>query len=368
MTLLNGGRRRQLVRGLAFASVAAAGYAFGIAGDRAVAQPGQPGALPPGPGAPAAKAGAQSEPDRRVTALIYGNVPVTREELGEFLIARGGHEKLELLVNKKIIEVEATRRGVTVTPTEITATLEEDVRGLGISRADFVKHVLPRYGKSLFEWTEDVIRPRLLLTKMCQGRVVVADEDVLKLYENRYGERRQPRLIIWNKNDLKTAQKQWDEARKSDADFRRIAKMQADPNLAAAEGLAKPVGKHPETEDDTVVKTLYSLKRDEISGIIEVPSGLMCIKFAGEVPPEANVKFDEATKAALRKELFAQKLEREIPKQFHELKMAAKPQLYLKGPPSAAEFREGVEQIINQAGGVPTGANPAQPTPAPTKP
>jgi hypothetical protein len=40
------------------------------------------------------------------------------------------------------------------------------------------------------------------------------------------------------------------------------------------------------------------------------------------------------------------------------LKVAAAPNLLLKGPPSAAEFREGVNQIINQAGGVPPGATP----------
>src|SRR5687768_12377012 len=98
-------RRGRLVRGLAFAGVAAAGYAFGISGDRAAAQPGLPGtpALQP---LPKTAPQPQPEPDRRITAYIYGNVPITREDLGEFLIARGGHEKLELLVNKKIIEVE----------------------------------------------------------------------------------------------------------------------------------------------------------------------------------------------------------------------------------------------------------------------
>src|SRR5689334_8146630 len=92
---------RRWVRGLGFAGAALAGYAFGVASDRATAQPGQP--------APPANNG--------VVAYITSDntlVPVTREELGEFLIARGGHEKLDLLVNKKIIQIEAARRNVTV--------------------------------------------------------------------------------------------------------------------------------------------------------------------------------------------------------------------------------------------------------------
>ncbi|HEY1188924.1 MAG TPA: peptidylprolyl isomerase [Gemmata sp.] len=359
MALLKG-RRRQLMRGLAFASVAATGYAFGVTGDRASAQPGPPAALPgtpalpPGPGLqPQPKMAPQHEPDRRVTAYIYGNVPITREELGEFLIARGGHEKLELLVNKKIIEVEAARMKITVTATEIKAALEEDVRGLGISKEDFVKHILPRHGKSLYEWTEDVIRPRLLLTKMCQNRVQVTDADVQKTFENRFGERRLAKIITWNENDFRTAQKQWDEARKSDNDFDRIARMQADPNLASSAGLVKPIGKYSETDNDAVHQALYKLQPGELSAIFKVPAGYMCIKYVSPVPAEPNAKFDDQMKAALRKEMFAKKLEMEIPKTFHVLKEAAKPQVYLKGPPSVAEFREGVEQIINQAGGVP---------------
>src|SRR5260221_9129543 len=41
----------------------------------------------------------------------------------EFLIARGGYEKLELLVNKKIIEVEAGRRSISVTDVEVRAEI-----------------------------------------------------------------------------------------------------------------------------------------------------------------------------------------------------------------------------------------------------
>ncbi|MBY0461153.1 MAG: hypothetical protein K2V38_27845 [Gemmataceae bacterium] len=367
MTLTTGARR-QVLRGLAFAGVAVAGYLFGVSNEPAAAQPGQPQPGAGLPGTPAIQPGQPQpvpnkgpapapEPDRRITAYIYGNIPITREELGEFLIARGGHEKLELLVNKKIIELEAARHKVTVTPDEIKAALIEDARGLGITVDDFAKRLLPNYKKTLFEWTEDVIRPRLLLTKMCQGRIQITEDELQKMFENRFGERRQAKIITWSAKDLKIAQKQWDEARKGDAEFDSIARTQADPNLAAACGLVKPVGRHVEEGGDAiVVKTLFSLKLGEISGIIEVPAGLMCVKYVAEVKPDPNAKFDAPTKEALRKELHAQKMEREIPKLFGELKAAAKPVLYLKGPPTEAEFREGTDQIIRQA-------LPPQPTP-----
>ncbi|MBN9119701.1 MAG: hypothetical protein J0I06_11185 [Planctomycetes bacterium] len=366
MALKKGGRL--LGRGLAFAGVAAAGYVFGITGEPLAAQP-QPGlpGTPAAPPAPLPTGGAvrpnapgqpAPEPDRRVVGYIYGNVPITREELGDFLIARGGHEKLELLCNKKIIETEAARRGVTATAVEVRAGLEEDLRGLGINLKDFEKHVLPKYNKSLYEWVEDVIKPKLLLSKMCKDRVKVTDDDIRKEFENRYGERRQAKIICWSKEDLRAAQTQWDVARKGDAEFDSVAKMQADPNLAAACGLVKPIGRHSDGEDDTVVKTLYSMKVGEISGIIEVKAGLMCIKCVAVVPPEAGKALDDKMKSALHRELYEKRMTAEIPKFFQELKAAAQPNLLLKGPPSAAEFREGVNQIINQAGGVPPGAAP----------
>lgn len=358
-------RGRQLGRGLAFAGVAAAGYVFGVTSPRLAAQPQPaPGALPGAPMLPAAQpmpqpaaqpAGAppKAEPDRRVVGYIYGNVPVTREELGDFLIARGGHEKLELLMNKKIIEFEATRRGVSVTATEVSAGLEEDLRGLGIKLADFEKHILPKYNKSLFEWVEDVVKPKLLLTKMCKDNVKVTDEDVKKEFENRFGERRQAKIICWSKGDARAAQAQWAEARKGDAEFDSVARQQADQNLAAGSGLVKPVGPHPEGQDATVVRELWKLKVGELSGILEVPAGLMCVKCVAVVPPEAGVTLDDKTKAVLHRELYEKKLSQEIPQFFKKLKEAANPNPLLKGPPSAAEFREGVNHIINQAGGVP---------------
>jgi hypothetical protein len=359
---------------LAFAGVAAAGYVFGISSDRVSAQPPGPMGPPAAQPQPPQLKNAQPapEPDRRAVAYITVNnnlVMITREELGDFLIARGGHAKLELLVNRKIIEAEAARRGITITTTEIKAKLEENLRGLSVSLKDFEERILPRYGKSLYEYVEDVIRPELIMNKMCRDRVKVSDEDIQKAYENRYGERRQARIICWNKQDNQIALKQWEEARKGDAEFRSIARAQADPNLAAAEGLTKPVGKHLENVNDkTIVETLYKLKVGEISGILQPPSGLMCIKCEGIIPADPTKKLDDKMKTALHNELFAKKLEQELPKLFRELKEAAQPKFILTGPPSAAEFREGVGHIINQTGGVPSVPMPQPPLPMAPRP
>jgi hypothetical protein len=351
---------RRWVSCLGLIGAAAAGYVFGLSADRAMAQlPGTPAVLPT-PSLP--------PKDARWVAMIYGNVPVTREELGEFLIARGGYEKVELLVNKKIIEVEAARRNITVTDLEVRKGLEDDLNGMNVSRDDFTKHILPRYNKTLYEWIEDVIKPRLLLTKMCHDRVKVTEDDLKRLYENKYGEQRQAKLICWGggSEQLKIAQQKWDEARKGDVEFDSVARQQGDPNLAASCGLVAPVGKNAydntEGKEATVEKVLFSLKEGELSQLFQLPAGIMCVKCVKIIPPNTSVKLEQV-KAALEKEVFEKKLNAEIPKYFAVLKEQARPDVYLKGPPTAREFQQGTTAIM-QAGGI----NPPVVTPGPGMP
>ena len=173
---------RRWVQCLGLAGIAAGGYVAGLTTDRVTAQ--QPGA------APVASA------DKRIVAYIYGNMPVSREELGDFLINRGGYDKLDLLVNKRIIEVEAAKRNVTVTATEVQAALNDNLAGMSITMKDFMEIILPRYNKTLYEWTEDVIKPRLLLGKMCHDRLKITEDDIKRAFENKHGERRHHQLQV----------------------------------------------------------------------------------------------------------------------------------------------------------------------------
>ncbi len=327
------------------------------------------------PGSPPSPTAVRVEcPDPKVLAFIFGNIPVTREDLGEFLIARGGYEKLDLLVNKKIIEFEAARRQLTATPEEIQAVLTDDLMGLGIykepppggkredsikqMKADFVQHILPKRGMTLFEWEEDVIKPRILLGKMCRDTVKVTEEDLQNAVENKFGEKRQAKIIIWPKEQFRAAQKEWDDARKGasqperDANFDSVARRQQDPNLASAAGLVAPMGRHTDADNAIVENVLFSLKEGEVSQLFETPAGIMCIKCIKILPKTATVSLDQV-RPALEKEVFDKKLAKAIPSHFGQLKQQAAPNILLKGPPSAAENRNGVNQIINQAGGPP---------------
>jgi PPIC-type PPIASE domain len=319
---------------------------------------------------------------QRPVAYIYGTELVTREQLGEFLIARGGHEKVELLVNKIIIERECAAKGVVVTPQMMEAALNDDLKGLGpnITKDDFVKHLLPRYGKTFYEWMEDVIKPRLQLTELIRrskvvgpdgnerDRVVVTDEDLKIQFEHEYGEQRMIQIIMYPpSDDPKGILAAYGKLRESQDEFDRAAKQQANPSLAASLGNIQPVRRHSTGDDKVVEREAFKLKEGEISGVIQLGGanadghserGWMVMKLHKIIPANPTKSF-EKEKDSLYKDAYAKQLEKEIPAYFKELKDKAAPNVLLKGPPSEWQVRNAARALAED---VARGMGPVQAT------
>lgn len=280
-----------------------------------------------------ARAVAQSTPPselaRHTLAYIYDSVPITREDLGEFLIARHGKDKLKQLINKRIIEQAAKSRGITVADAEVTATLNADALALNISTAQFVDTLLKRYNKTLFEWREDVIKPRLLLEKMSRARVSVTREDLAKAYEAYYGAKVQCQMIMWPKEEKNKVMHQiWPLIRDSEKEFDNAAKHQASASLASAGGHIKPVGRHT-AGNDTLEAEMFKLKPGDVSTVIESEDGLVVVKCLKHIPPDTSASF-EARRPALEREVFEKKVGIEVTKMFQELYAQAKPKNFLE--------------------------------------
>jgi PPIC-type PPIASE domain len=307
-----------------------------------------PPAPPPPAQAPAAPA--PSDYSQRVVAYIYGSVPVTREDLGEYLIARQGVEKVELLVNKKIIEHACEKAGVVVTEAEVEVALEEDLKGINVNRKQFVETVLKQYGKTLYEWKEDTIRPKLMMNKLCKERVEksITDEDLKKAFDANYGEKVECRIIIWPKGEERIAMQEYDAVRKSEEGFDRKARAQAISSLAMSGGKIKPIahscGVHPEVEQQA-----YALQPGEVSRLIVTPEGTVVLKVDKKLPPDAKVKMDEV-KDALRREVYEKKLAQEIPTMFKAMREEAKPVFILKRSTTAEDLERDVRQELHQTG------------------
>jgi parvulin-like peptidyl-prolyl isomerase len=307
-------------------------------------------AVPPGTAAKSEPAGVTSsgpsEYSERWVAVIHGNIPVTREEFGEYLIVRHA-DKLELLVNKRIIERACKAKNIDVTAAEVEAALAEDLKGLNVTLKDFVDKVLKNYHKSLFEWKEDVIRPRLALNKLCRSEVQVTEKDLQDAFEAFHGEKVECRLILFPPDQKKEALQKYPEIRKSEEDFIRFAKQQASASLATKGGLIAPIGRHT-TGDENLEKEAFRLQPGEISSLIETPQGqavLWCIK---RVPAD-KTKTVESERASLEKVVLDKKTQVEMQNYFKQLQAQAQPKLFLNKSVTQEEVESTVKKDLQDA-------------------
>jgi len=274
-------------------------------------------------------AGPSIEPNQRIVAHIFNHsVPITREDLGEYLIARWGAGAIDILVNKTIIDHACKQQNVTVSDAEVEAALMEDLKGLQVDLKQFVTNVLKQYGKTLFEWKEDVLRPRLQLTKLCKLQIAVSEEEILQAFDGEFGQRVEGRVIIWPMGQEKFAYNIYEEIRASDAKFDEAARQQAVGHLAASGGRIKPFGRgagtHPKLEEEA-----FKLKEGQISTVIDTNEGAVVFKLDKHLPPVENVKLDDH-RERLKRVCYDKKLSQEIPKRFKALRDAANPVILIK--------------------------------------
>jgi RNA polymerase sigma factor (sigma-70 family) len=271
----------------------------------------------------------------RAVALIFDDIPISREELGEFLIARYGKENVERLVNRRIVEHFTGKNGITVTEKEIDDALSEDLAQLRVNRGDFVSKVLKAYGKTLYEWREDVIRPKLMLGKLCRRKLTVSEEEMHAQFESLFGKKARCKVIVWPKESGRLAAwRAYQEIRHTDEEaFDRVARQQPNAMLAAAGGEIPPIGLLP--GDETLpLKDVFAMKPGELSPLLTAKDGsFVIIKCLGFIPPDRGRIF-EKERPRLMKEVLDRKIAAEIPRQFQEFRTAARPKILLKSTPA----------------------------------
>src|SRR5262249_54235111 len=125
----------------------------------------------------AAREKSAGEPRAKPIAAIFGAGPIPREERADPLLARLSADRLQAFINQRIIEHACRQKGIVVTEAEVDDAWKEDLANVGGSDKD-LQTLLGKYQKTLSEWKEDVIRPRLLMTKLCRQGVCVTEQDL----------------------------------------------------------------------------------------------------------------------------------------------------------------------------------------------
>ena len=185
-----------------------------------------------------------------VVAYLWGRVPITRQELGEYLIARQGNERIESLVNRRIIELACREKGIFVSDAEVDAQFADDLKALGatqITRDQFVLHILKRFNKTEYEWKEDIIRPHIAMTKLVRLEIHITQEDIEKAYDAVYGPSVECRMIVMRAGDpggwLKVREKIQADPRAFD-ELARSKEVQFIEILRNNDGKAPPICKN----------------------------------------------------------------------------------------------------------------------------
>jgi hypothetical protein len=273
------------------------------------------------------RAGAKSEP---VVAYVYNNVPITRQELGEYLIERFGAERVDYLVNRKIIEMACAQRNIRVTEAEITAEFESQLRMLGCTEAEFVKQVLAPRNKTMFEYREDAIRPKIAMQRYFQDQVQVGEDELQKAFDIKYGPKVQCRWIVLGESQIPHQFDIWNRVKDDAAEFEREAKNCFIPAIAAKAGMAEPITKH--YMEPNLEEAAFKLRPGEVSPLITMPDK----KFPTVVILRCEKIIDADTTVTLGKvrnelyhDVFQATLKNFMEQGFQKLREQAQPQILL---------------------------------------
>jgi hypothetical protein len=288
----------------------------------------------------------------RPVANIFNGETLTREEFGEYLIARE-QDRLQNFINMRIIEHACREKGIEVTAAEVDTALQEDLGKLNVTPADFVGKILKRYHKTLYEWKQDVILPRLLMTRLIRNDIQVDAEDLRKAFESYHGEKVDCKIIMWDKTEKQRVERDlYTKIRDTDEEFNRAAKYQASPTLASREGhLDKPISRWS-TGNEELEKVVFALQPGEVSRIIDTPDGIVVVKCIKHIPPDTSVSL-ESEREQLTREIVEKKIQLRIPEAFKQLRENAHVQTFIESP-SARE--EQMMQLTKEAiKDIPTG-------------
>jgi hypothetical protein len=285
--------------------------------------------------------------DKRVVAYVtFGGqqYPITRQELGEYLIERFGAQRLDFLINRKIIEVTCAQNGIQVSDAEIAQQYADDLKGFGVDEKQFVNVLLKRRGQTLYEWKEDVIRPRLLMSKLVRNRVVVTEDDIHKAFEARYGDKVQCRMIVLAKEQGRNAYTIWQEVQNSEELFTKWASQSVIPEIAAKKGEVPPI--HRFFPNKEIEKAAFELENGKVSGPIDMEdSTKVILKRDRLIPRDNTAKIDEM-RPRLRDQVFEVKLAGEIPVVFQQLRTQADPRIFLKHQETMQEMERSARELL----------------------
>lgn len=216
---------------------------------------------------------------------------ISRDELARECIARIGGEVLDELINRKVIEMECARLGITVNDTEVKQEVVRLCKETGMEPSQWYQILKARHNITPAQYHRNRIWPAMAMKKLVGASVSVTDQDLKTAYEHHFGARVKVRLIAYD--NIRRANEAWNALQKTPNDFERIAKRDSiEPNSRSLGGLIPPIRRHHEFPK--LEAAAFKLRVGEISAIVQygppTQSRYGILKCEGHTKPEFALK------------------------------------------------------------------------------
>lgn len=209
--------------------------------------------------------------DDLVTLAKVNGVTISKDKLYDALVAAGGQETLEQLINNELVRQAADEQGIEVTDAEIEKEMEA-VRQNFESEEEFVS-TLAMYGMTL-EGMKNDMSTQVKLRKMLEPQVKITDDDIQKYYDENLETLKTPEKV--KASHILAATKAEADAilveLKAGADFAAIAKEKSTDTSTKDNGGELEMFSKGDNEE-VIDNAVFALEIGGLSGVVEATDG-----------------------------------------------------------------------------------------------
>jgi hypothetical protein len=256
-------------------------------------------------------------------AVIFGDVPITRDELADHLLSRLTAKQLEGYVTRRILEHAGKKEGIVVSNDEVDAHLMEEMARANLQEEAF-RARLREQQKSLREWKEDIARPQLLLKKLAAS-TGVTEKELRHEYEARYGKKVVCQLLVWPAGQREATERAAGQFRTGEATFEEVARKLPRP----AQDIT--ISRHGTKERAALEEAAFALAEGEVSPVIDIGQNFILLRCKRRVPADRAVRFEDV-RESLKREVADRLKGQDSNRLFDRLKAEARAKL-LWAPP-----------------------------------
>ncbi|WP_164716593.1 peptidyl-prolyl cis-trans isomerase [Paenibacillus whitsoniae] len=210
------------------------------------------------------------------TIATVNGVKISSTQLYDAMVAGGGQQTLDSLINDELISQESKKAGIVVTDDDVNAELKS-IQASFPSQEQF-QQALTSYGMTIDDLKKNM-SSQVMLKKILEPQITVTDDDIKKYYDENLETLKTPEQV--QASHITVATKAEADALlaklKSGSDFAALAKESStDANTKDKGGELGYFSAG--TQDAALEKAAFALKTGELSEPVQTASGYDIIK------------------------------------------------------------------------------------------